>query len=100
MQDKMRLGIEILTGRFFYIEVGDEETVSGLKREIAKKEEFEESRLLLTHNNGCLMKEDQRSLVEYGCYEGCILYLNFLPIDGSPRPTPSEDCATIDFKES
>lgn len=92
MQDKMRLGIEILTGGFFYIEIGDEETVGGLKREIARKEKYEENGLLFMHNNGCLMKDDQCSLAAYGCFEGCILYLIFLPIDSSPWPLPFEDC--------
>ena len=91
----MRLGIEIFSGRFFYIEVRDEETIEGLKKEITSKEMFEENRLLLIQQNGCLMNNNQCKLTEYGCTEGCILYLYFMPGGSSPWPMFYEDCASF-----
>ncbi|WOK99735.1 hypothetical protein Cni_G08447 [Canna indica] len=97
----MKLGIEILTGRFFYIEIGDEATVESLKKEIARKEEeeVEESRLLLMHSSGRLLKDDNTALAKYGCRDGSILYLFFCPPGASPWPNLFEDRMALHVKE-
>lgn len=96
----MKVGIEILTGRFFYAEVDDEATVGGLKREIARREEeLEEARLLLMHSSGRLLKDDNSALASYGCCDGSIVYLFFLPVGASPWPKLFEDSITLHIRE-
>ena len=87
----MKLQVEILTGKFFYIEVGDDGKVADLKRVIGDQENLPDDRLILIlynneDNQGVLMKEDDTSLVDYGVQDGSLLYLFFSlppPDDGS-----------------
>lgn len=91
----MKLGIEIITGRFFYIEIGEEETVGSLKREIANKEPFKESKFLLIDKTGRQMADDQCKVLEYDCHDGSILHLIFVPIESSYPPDYFEDNGTL-----
>ncbi|CAL9053507.1 unnamed protein product [Musa banksii] len=87
----MKVGIEMLTGKFFYVEVEDEATVGGLKREIARKEELEESRLLLVDCSSNLLQDDDRALAAYGCFDGSIIRLIVLPVGNLAWPQLLED---------
>ena len=58
----MKLQVEIFTGKFFNIEVGDDAKVEDLKRVIGEQENLPNGRLILIlyneENHGILMKED------------------------------------------
>ena len=73
----MELVVEILTGRFFHVEVEDDATVGSLKKAIASKEMFQEQRLVLMLSNGRLLRDDQCALAECGVVDGSIIYLFF-----------------------
>ncbi|RWW15712.1 hypothetical protein GW17_00020437 [Ensete ventricosum] len=81
----------MLTGKFFYVEVEDEATVGGLKREIARKEEVEESRLLLVDCSGNPLQDDDRALAAYDCCDGSIVRLIVLPVGDLEWPQLLED---------
>ncbi|CAL9090415.1 unnamed protein product [Musa textilis] len=87
----MKVGIEMLTGKLFYVEAEDEATVGGLKREIARKEELEESRLLLVDCSGNLLQDDDRALAASGCCDGSIIRLIVLPVGDLAWPRLLED---------
>nr|CAD1819174.1 unnamed protein product [Ananas comosus var. bracteatus] len=99
----MRVGVEILTGRFFNVEVEEEATVEVLKKEIASKEEtLHENRLILMLSNGRLMRDDRRTLAMYGVTEGSIIYLFFTSLGSSHYPswfTYFEDFVTFYVRE-
>ena len=95
----MRLAIEIITGRFFYVEMREEATVESLKKEIASKEGFEENRLLLVHRNGCLLKNDQCALRDYGICDGTLIYLFFKPLGESKLNKYFENSVRVNVKE-
>ena len=96
----MRLAVEIITGRFFYVEIGEEATVESLKKEIASKEGFDENRLLLMRKNGCLLKNDQYSLRVYGICDGTVIYLFFKPLGESKGPKGHTSINVLDFENS
>lgn len=76
----MRLGVENLAGRFFYVEVEDEADVAALKKEIASNDdEIQESRvlLILSDSNELIMDDDRRKVKDYGVEDGSIIYLFF-----------------------
>ncbi|ONK74767.1 uncharacterized protein A4U43_C03F9940 [Asparagus officinalis] len=97
---EMKVGVEILSGRFFYIEVDDNATVENLKREIASKEKFQEQRLILVHKTGRVIRDHRRSLVESGVCDGSIVYLFFSSAGGGERKwlTYFEDFVTFMLK--
>ncbi|KAK4845865.1 hypothetical protein QYF36_009980 [Acer negundo] len=84
----MKVAVEILTGPLFYIEVGNDATVGGLKKEIASQQELPCDRLILTldlenDQDRMIIKDDQDedSLVDCGIKDGSKIYLSFTPID-------------------
>ncbi|CAI9116695.1 OLC1v1017919C1 [Oldenlandia corymbosa var. corymbosa] len=83
----MRVIIEILTGRLFYVEIKEDATVEDLKREIGFQEHLPLDRLILLvdHDrvNGCsnLMTEDEIALQDYGVKDGSHVYLFFETVD-------------------
>ncbi|WOL07644.1 hypothetical protein Cni_G16389 [Canna indica] len=82
----MRVVVEILTGRFFQVEVEEDATVEGLKKAIkaaGEEDKFEEQRLVLVLGNGRLLTDDHCALNEYGVLDGSIVYLFFSPV-GDP----------------
>lgn len=93
----MKLGVEVLTGSLFYVEIDEEETVCSLKKKIASKMEIEASRILLTHRDGHLLKDDQCSLSEYDCRDGSNIYLFFTtpPPECSSWPTTFQDYMSL-----
>ncbi|PWA42282.1 Ubiquitin [Artemisia annua] len=72
----MRLVVEILTGKLFYVQVGDTATVLDLKKKIGAQEKLPDDRLILLLLN-TLMNENEASLVEYGVQDGSHIYLFF-----------------------
>ncbi|KAJ4822286.1 hypothetical protein Tsubulata_006391 [Turnera subulata] len=86
---QMRVGVDILTGTFFYVEVENDAKVVDLKREIEAQQKLPQDRLILfLINNGqhhCLNEEeDDASLVDCGVQDGSHIYLFFNPLeDGS-----------------
>ncbi|KAL3514615.1 hypothetical protein ACH5RR_027332 [Cinchona calisaya] len=84
----MRVVVEILTGRLFYVEMKDDATVSDLKKEIGFQEQlpFDRLILLVDGNESFFMSENQVSLKDYGIKDGSHVYLFFDPVvddDGS-----------------
>lgn len=76
----MRLGVENLAGRFFYVEVEDQADVAALKKEIGSNDdEIQESRvlLILSDSNELIMDDDRRKVKDYGVEDGSIIYLFF-----------------------
>ena len=79
----MRVVVEILTGKLFYVQIGDNATVLDLKKEIGAQEKLPDDRLILLLCNN-LMNENEALLVEYGVKDGSHLYLFFDSLkDGS-----------------
>lgn len=72
----MKVAVEILTGKLFYIEVGDNATVLDLKKKIGAQEKLHDDRLILLLN-GNLINENETSLVDYGVQDGSRIYLFF-----------------------
>ncbi|CAL5391272.1 unnamed protein product [Camellia sinensis] len=81
--EKMRVVVEILTGRLFYVQVGDNATVADLKREIGAQEKLPHDRLILICGTNLkhLMNQNELSLLDYGVHDGSLLYLFFAPLD-------------------
>lgn len=79
----MRVVVEILTGRLFYIEIKDDATVADLKKEIEFQEHlpFDRLILLIDGNESFLMSENELFLQDYGIKDGSHVYLFFDPID-------------------
>ncbi|CAK9133536.1 unnamed protein product [Ilex paraguariensis] len=79
----MRLVVEILTGKLFYIQLGDDATVEDLKREIGAQEKLPRDRLILILNGELshLMNDNELSLLDYGVQDGSHVYLFFDPLD-------------------
>ncbi|KAI5656030.1 hypothetical protein M9H77_24823 [Catharanthus roseus] len=79
----MRVAIEILTGRLFYIDVEDDATVADLKKKIGEQEKLPLDRLILVlHGHGnSLMIENELSLLDYGVCNGSLVYLFIEPAD-------------------
>lgn len=76
----MRVTIEILTGKLFYVEVDKEDaTVLDLKREIESQENLPHDRLILILDDNVLI-ENETSLIAYGVRDGSHLYLFFCPL--------------------
>ncbi|CAI9299444.1 unnamed protein product [Lactuca saligna] len=72
----MRVVVEILIGKLFYIQVGNNATVLDLKKKIGAQEKLPVDRLiLLMYEN--LMNENESSLVDYGVEDGSHVYLFF-----------------------
>ncbi|XP_059664474.1 uncharacterized protein LOC132310308 [Cornus florida] len=85
----MRVVMEILTGKLFYIQVGDDATVGDLKREIGAQEKLPHDRLILILDDSNLhihlLNQNELSLVDCGVQDGSHVYLFFDPLDdGSP----------------
>ncbi|KAL5991901.1 hypothetical protein ACLOJK_012812 [Asimina triloba] len=79
--EKMKVLVEILTGRLFHVEIEEGATVGDLKREIAASDEsLPEHRLVLVLGNGPLMKSDAQPLTDYGVTHGSHIYLFFVPL--------------------
>nr|XP_018684519.1 PREDICTED: uncharacterized protein LOC103991175 [Musa acuminata subsp. malaccensis] len=91
----MELVVEILTGRFFHVEVEDDATVGSLKKAIASKEMFQEQRLVLMLSNGRLLRDDQCALAECGVVDGSIIYLFFTSVGNPNWLTFFEDFVTF-----
>jgi len=87
----MRVAVEIITGRLFYIDIEEEATVESLKKEIASKESLEESRLVLVHRDGEVIANDQCTLKDCQVFNGTVIYLFFKPIEGTEESESSED---------
>ncbi|WOH03220.1 hypothetical protein DCAR_0522616 [Daucus carota subsp. sativus] len=93
----MKVVIEILTGKLFYIQVEEDATVADLKREIGAQENLPYDRLLLMLGIN-LMHYNEVSLVEYGVRDGSHLYLffNSLVVDNSGSSNPSSSASSTD----
>lgn len=83
----MRVAIEILTGKLFYIQVNDNATVLDLKKEIGVQEKLPHDRLILILYSD-LMNENEASLVNCGVQDGSHLYLFFDSL---------KDCSNYEF---
>ncbi|RZR99300.1 hypothetical protein BHM03_00028817 [Ensete ventricosum] len=94
----MELVVEILTGRFFHVEVEEDANVGSLKKAIASKEMFQEQRLVLMLSNGRLLRDDQCALAECGVVDGSIIYLFFTSVGNPNWLTFFEDFVTF-FRE-
>ena len=81
------------------MEVEENATVKKLKREIASKESLEEQRMVLMHENGRLIRDDQRGLTESGVVNGSIIYLFFSCASDCSWLTYFEDFVTFLLKE-
>jgi len=77
MGKKMRVVVEVIAGKLFYIDIEEEATVESLKKEIASKESLQESRLVLAHRNGEVIANDQCTLKDYQVFNGTIVNLFF-----------------------
>ncbi|CAK9153374.1 unnamed protein product [Ilex paraguariensis] len=79
----MRVTVEILTGKLFYIHIGDEATAADLKREIGTQENLPQDRLILIFGDdpSHLMNENELTLVYYGIEDGSHVHLFFDPLD-------------------
>lgn len=92
----MRVAIEILTGRLFYVEMKDDATVSDLKKKIGFQEQLPFDRLILLvgGNESFIMSESELSLEDYGIKDGSHVYLFFDNVDdGSCQSlSTSQDC--------
>lgn len=77
----MRVSVEILASRFFYIAMEDDATVADLKWKIVEQEKlpFDRLILLLCHSNGIItiMTGDEVYLQNYGVGDGSLVYLFF-----------------------
>ncbi|KAF4394426.1 hypothetical protein CsatB_020744 [Cannabis sativa] len=92
----MKLVVEILTGTLFYIEVGSDDTVSDLKRQIAAQENLPYDRLILTllsndgNHNRPINDEyveaagSRVTLADHGIHDGSHIYLVVAPPDENP----------------
>ena len=69
----MKVTVEILTLKFFYTEIEENATVEELRREIATVGNFEDDRLVLVHDDGKILKDEQQVLAECGVGEGSIV---------------------------
>ncbi|CAH1426286.1 unnamed protein product [Lactuca virosa] len=84
----MRVLVEILMGKLFYIQVGNNATVLDLKKEIGAQEKLPVDRLILLMYEK-LMNENESSLVDYGVEDGSHLYLFFDTLkDGLTHQSP------------
>jgi len=89
----MKVIVEILTGRFFYIEIEEDATVEKLRREIAAVEKFEGDRLVLVLDNGKLLEDEKQVLAEHGVGDGSVVYLHFASnVEDLDQHTEVEDC--------
>ncbi|GAB2215013.1 hypothetical protein Droror1_Dr00019386 [Drosera rotundifolia] len=79
----MKLSVEILTGSFFYVQVGEDATLHDLKRAISDQENlsFERLILYLHDNQSGLMIGDDICLKEFGLGNYSHIYLFFSPVD-------------------
>lgn len=79
----MRVVVEILTGRLFFVEIQDDATVADLKKEIGFQEQlpFDRLILLVDGTESFLMNENERSLQDYGIKDGSHVYLFFDSVD-------------------
>ena len=94
----MRVVVEILTGKLFYIEVRANAMVADLKREIGAQENLPHDRLILvlSSNPSRLMNENELALVDYGVRDGSHVYLFFDP----PNEGPSDDHSLLTSLDS
>lgn len=104
----MRLQIEILTGRFFYVDVDDGAKVADLVRVIGEQENLPTERLILIPYNHSLekqqllmlMKEDGTALVDYGLRDGSLLHLFFTLPPSPSSPDPVSTHLDLNFPDS
>ena len=75
----MRVVVEVIAGKLFYIDIEEEATVESLKKEIESKESLQESLLVLVHRNGEVIANDKCTLKDYQVTNGTILNLFFQP---------------------
>ncbi|VFR03656.1 unnamed protein product [Cuscuta campestris] len=78
----MMVAVEILTGRWFNVRLGDGATVLDLKKEICVQDkQLPRDRLVLVMDGGgeeqCLMSDDGALLADYGVGDGSHVYLFF-----------------------
>ncbi|KAK6130966.1 hypothetical protein DH2020_035292 [Rehmannia glutinosa] len=79
----LQLVAEILTGRLFYIEIGQDATVRDLKKEIGNQENLPTDRLILMLNadgERYLLDKDEVSLKDCGVEDGSHIYIFFKPV--------------------
>lgn len=88
----MRVVVENLTGTLFYIQLGNDATVSELKREIEAQEKLPCDRLILIPDtNPCSPIRDDdggASLVDHGVQDGSHIYIFFIPLDENDDASP------------
>ncbi|KAG4175073.1 hypothetical protein ERO13_A11G161900v2 [Gossypium hirsutum] len=82
----MKLVVEILTGNLFYVQVEDDATIDGLKKEIEAQENLARERMILIvdskDENQLITKEDDgASLADFGVQDGSHIYLFFNPLN-------------------
>lgn len=90
----MRLQVESLTARFFYVDVDDDAKTADVMRVIGEQENLPIDRLILVlyHNEDnqvILTTEDETPLADYGVQDGSLLYLFFTSV--LPDDDPIQD---------
>ncbi|GER47939.1 ubiquitin family protein [Striga asiatica] len=79
----MKLVAEILTGKLFFVEIENDDTICDLKRKIGTQENLPSERLILILDNAdqerLKMDRDETPLDCYGVRDGSHIYIFFEP---------------------
>lgn len=87
----MKVTAEIFTGKFFYVEVGEDARVGDLKNEIGNQENLPKDRLILMldADGQQLLDKDEVPLRDCGVQDSSRVYILFRPIDDGYAASPS-----------
>lgn len=89
---EMKVTAEIFTGKFFYVEVGEDAGVADLKNQIGNQENLPTDRLILmldADDGQHLLDKDEVPLKDCGVQHSSRVYIFFRPIDNGYAASPS-----------